>query len=249
MLGLDLGDLPQLQRASRLFGYNQTRVCSVWDRDYLEPNDDSIVYKLMQLLDRAGYYGEVAATYLLTMPRILCIGFNPINIFWCFSRSGYTSAVVVEVRNTYREVQPYVLHAPHLISADTQRGNHYRFAKELFVSPFNGVEGSYDLRLGTPGKDLRVEIDLVCAGAPIVRACLNLRGVPLTSATLAQTLCRYPLTAAASLPRVVHQAAVLRFLKGMKPRLKPKPASSMAIRLRGKESRWFYRRTVKEGLK
>jgi DUF1365 family protein len=249
MLGLDLADLHGMQRTLSLFGYNRGRLCSVWDQDYLNPKGGAIGYKLRQLLAQAGHTGEVEVMYLLTMPRILRMGFNPINIYWCFGPSGCTSAAVVEVRNTYREVQPYVLHAPHLISSCDGGGSRYRFSKQLFVSPFNGVEGVYDLRLGMPGDDLRVDIDLVCAGEPVVRACMNLRGTPLTRATLARTLWRYPLTAAASLPRIVFQAAVLRLTKGMKPRLKPKPASSMAIHLTGAESRWFHRRTAKESLK
>jgi len=97
-----------------------------------------------------------------------------------------------------------------------------------------------------PGQDLDVGLDLVCAGQPVVRARLHLRGAPLEAATLRRTLCRYPLTAAASLPRIVFQAAVLRFAKGMKPRLKPKPTGSMAIRLTGTESTWFYRQAAME---
>jgi len=80
----------------------------------------------------------------------------------------------------------------------------------------------------------------------VVRARLRLRGEPLEAANLRRTLCRYPLAAAASLPRIFFQAAVLRFVKGMKPRLKPKPAGSMAIRLTRSEGRWFYRRSSKE---
>jgi len=247
MLGLNLDDLLQLQQTLPLFGYNRGCLCSIWDQDYLDPRDGSIVQKVKRLLDQIRHTEEITQIYLLTMPRILGVGFNPINIFWCFSAWGYTSAVVIEVRNTYREVQPYVLHSPHLISPLVGGGSRYRFPKQLFVSPFNGVEGVYDLRLGSPGEDLSVAIDLVCAGQPIVRACLRLRGAPLTPAALRRTLWRYPLAAAASLPRIVFQAAILRFVKGMNPRLKPKPASTMAIRLRGRESRWFRRRAAKEG--
>jgi DUF1365 family protein len=247
MLGLDLGDLENLQQTVPWFGYNRSRVCSVWDQDYLDPKGGPIVEKLKKLLNQAGCPGAVAAIYLLTTPRILRMGFNPINIFWCFGPSGSIRGVVAEVRNTYGEIQPYVLHGPHLIPSSRDSGNHYRFAKQLFVSPFNGVEGVYDLRLGMPGQDLGVELDLVCAGQAVVRARLHLRGEPLRAATLRRTLCRYPLTAAASLPRIFFQAAVLRFAKRMKPRLKPKPTGPMAIRLTPTEkSRWFYRRSPKE---
>lgn len=249
MLGLDLGDLKHLHETIPWFGYNRSRVCSVWDQDYLDPKGGPMVEKLEKLLDQADCPGASAAIYLLTTPRILRMGFNPINIFWCFGPSGSIRGVVIEVRNTYREIQPYVLRDHHLIPSARGNGSHYRFAKQLFVSPFNGVEGVYDLRLGMPGEDLEVDLDLVCAGQAVVRARLHLRGARLEAATLRRTLSRYPLTAAASLPRIVFQAAVLRFVKGMKPRLKPKPADSMAIRLTGTESRWFYRRAAMESRK
>jgi DUF1365 family protein len=249
MLGLDLGNLEDLQQTVPWFGYNRSRVCSVWDQDYLDPKGGPIVEKLEKLLDQAGCPGSAAAIYLLTTPRILRMGFNPINIFWCFGPSGSIRGVVVEVRNTYGEIQPYVLHGPHLIPSSQENESHYRFAKQLFVSPFNGVEGVYDLRLGMPGQDLGVDLDLVCAGEPVVRARLHLRGAPLGAAILRRTLYRYPLTAAASLPRIVFQAAILRFVKGMKPRLKPKPTGAMAIRLTGTESKWFYRRAAVDSRK
>ena len=246
MLGLDLADLDYLHQAIPVFGYNHSRLCSIWDRDYLNPQEGNIASKLRYRLDRAGCTGDVATMYLLTMPRVLRMGFNPINIFWCLDSSGHLSAVVAEVRNTYREVQPYVLHAPHLVSSRDGQCAHYRFPKQLFVSPFNGVEGVYDLRLSMPEEDLQIDIDLVCDEEPVVRARLRLRGVPLATAALARTLCRYPLAAASSLPRITYQAAVLRFVKKMKPRLKPKPASSMTISLSGPESKWFYRGASKE---
>jgi DUF1365 family protein len=246
MLGLDLADLEHFHQAIPFFGYNHTRLCSIWDRDYLNPQDGNIVSKLKHYLNTAGCAGDVATIYLLTMPRVLRMGFNPINIFWCLDSSGHLSAVVAEVRNTYREAHPYVLHAPQLIQSGAGQRARYRFPKQLFVSPFNGVEGVYDLRLSMPEEDLQIDIDLVCDEEPVVRVRLRSRGVPLATAALARTLCRYPLTAASSLPRIAYQAAVLRFVKKMKPRLKPKPASSTTISLSGPESKWFYRGASKE---
>src|SRR5262249_55946167 len=136
MLGLDLAELSHLHHMAPWFGYNRGHICSIWDQDYLDPKGGSIADKLRQLLRRAGHTGEVATIYLLPRPRILRMGFNPINIFGCFSPSGGTSAVVVEVRNTYREVQPYVLHEPQVVLPWGGNESHYRFPKQLFVSPF-----------------------------------------------------------------------------------------------------------------
>jgi len=244
-LGLDLADLHRLHQTIPLFGYNRGRLFSIWDRDYLDPHEGNIALKLRHLLDKAGRTGEVASMYLLTMPRVMRVGFNPINIFWCLDSSGRAGTVVADIRNTFHEARPYVLHEPHLVASWTGKGAHYRFPKQMFVSPYNGVEGVYDLRLGIPGEDLQIDMDLVCDGEPLFRSRLRLRGVPLATPALASTFCRYPLTAAKSLPRIVYQGAVLRYVKKMKPRLKPKP-NSMTVSLTGPASKWFYRGPSKE---
>jgi DUF1365 family protein len=230
MLGLDVGELERLSSSVPLFGYNRVRLCSIWDRDYIDPEPGSISDKLRRHLDRAGCGQYVETVYLLTMPRVLQVGFNPLSLFWCFDGAGKTQAVIAEVRNTYKEAHLYVLHEPHFV-ADRQNANlHYRFPKELFVSPFNGVEGEYDLRLSAPGDYLSVEIDLVQSGKPIIRARLRLRGVPFNNRTLVSTLARYPLTAALVLPRIAFRALILQIAKGLKPRMKPEPTSDMTVR-------------------
>jgi cyclopropane-fatty-acyl-phospholipid synthase len=230
MFGLDLAELTRLDREVVLFGYNRRRLCSVWDRDYLEPHAESIIDKLRHLLARVGCGEQLTSFYLLTAPRVLQMGFNPLNLFWCFDATGHTRAVVVEVQNTYKESHPYVLHEPHALLMQSSGVLHYRFAKELFVSPFNGVEGVYDLRLSEPGDRLHIGLDLIQHGRPIIRAHLRLRGRPLDSRAVASTLARYPCTAALTLPRIMLQALVLRYTKGLRPRMKPRPTNARTIR-------------------
>ena len=230
MFGLDIAELARLERHVLLFGYNRRRLCSVWDRDYLEPQAESITNKLRHHLARVDYGGQLTSFYLLTMPRVLQMGFNPLNLFWCCDATGRTRAVVAEVQNTYKESHPYVLYDAHAIPVRHREVLHYQFAKQLFVSPFNGVEGVYDIRLSEPGDNLDVWLDLLQQGRPVIRTRLRLRGVPLTSRAVASTLVRYPCTAALALPRIMLQALVLQFMKGLTPRMKPRPTSERTIR-------------------
>ena len=67
--------------------------------------------------------------------------FNPISVWWCYDRERLLG-VVVEVHNTYGDRHAYLLHP------DAQgRG---RVDKAMYVSPFHGVDGWYDVAVPEP---------------------------------------------------------------------------------------------------
>jgi DUF1365 family protein len=78
--------------------------------------------------------------------------FNPISVFWCHRRSGELAGVVVEVHNTYGDRHAYLVHP------DAQ--GRARVGKELYVSPFHGTDGWYELRVPVPVDDLLVSVSL-----------------------------------------------------------------------------------------
>jgi predicted NAD/FAD-binding protein/DUF1365 family protein len=78
--------------------------------------------------------------------------FNPISVFWCFDREQALAAAIVEVHNTYGARHAY------LVRPD-DRGR-ARVDKQLYVSPFHGTDGWYDVRVPVPGDDLLVAVTL-----------------------------------------------------------------------------------------
>jgi DUF1365 family protein len=78
--------------------------------------------------------------------------FNPISVFWCFDRDDSAVGVIVEVHNTYGDRHAYLVHPD-------ERGR-ARVDKKLYVSPFHGTDGWYDVRVPVPGDDLLVAITL-----------------------------------------------------------------------------------------
>jgi DUF1365 family protein len=78
--------------------------------------------------------------------------FNPISVFWCFDRRQRLAGVVVEVHNTYGGRHAYLVHPDEEGRA--------RVAKELYVSPFHGTDGWYDLHVPIPGEQLLVAATL-----------------------------------------------------------------------------------------
>ena len=77
-------------------------------------------------------------------PRAFGHCFNPISVFWCFDGDGRPAATVVEVHNTYGDRHAYLVHPDEQGRARTD--------KQMYVSPFHGVDGTYELAVPAPGR-------------------------------------------------------------------------------------------------
>ncbi len=94
-----------------------------------------------------------AGSLMAAMPRAFGYCFNPISVFWCFGPGGDQRAVVVEVHNTYGDRHAYLVHP------DAQ--GRARTDKQMYVSPFHGTDGHYELAVPVPGDRLDVAVTLV----------------------------------------------------------------------------------------
>ena len=82
-------------------------------------------------------------------------------VFWCHRPDGRLECVVVEVHNTYGDRHAYLVRPDGSGRAST--------SKELYVSPFNDVSGSYDLLVPEPGRRAHVHRHLDPPGTPALR--------------------------------------------------------------------------------
>ena len=176
---LDLDELPELDRRVRLLGWNRRGLVSLHDRDHMD---------VRSYLAEHGI--EADRILLLTNLRMLGYVFNPVSFFYCY-RGGELACIVAEVNNTFGERLPYLL-SP----ANQERGERrlsYRHDKKLHVSPFFGLDQSYQWWFSEPGDQLDVRIDITEGRARPLSVAKNGRRRPLTDATLARALLRYPL--------------------------------------------------------
>jgi DUF1365 family protein len=184
MASLDLDELDVLDRELRLFSHGRRNVFSLDDRDYESGSLD------LQALRVANGLPVPATTRLVTNLRVLGYVFNPVSFFYCYE-GGELACIVAEVSNTFGERLPYLL-SPE--NQDTgERRLSYRHDKKLHVSPFFGLDQSYQWWFSEPGEQLDVRIDLSEGGTRPFIATLTGRRRPLTDATLARALLRYPL--------------------------------------------------------
>lgn len=133
--------------------------------DYLGAADLPLRIAVEQLV------GEpVASIRLLTMPRSLGVGFNPVSFYYCFDAAGDLAHLIAEVTNTpWGDRHAYVL-----------PGGRGTPGKALHVSPFMGMDHSYEVRASVPGETLSVHIESRRDGRLAFDATLKLRRRPFS---------------------------------------------------------------------
>jgi uncharacterized protein len=121
-------------------------------RDHLGSPHRSIRQNAVRFLAAQGVDVNGGQILMAAQPRAFGFCFNPISVFWCFDRSGEQAAVVVEVHNTYGDRHAYLVHPDEQGRART--------GKQMYVSPFHGTDGTYELAVPPPGERLHVAVTL-----------------------------------------------------------------------------------------
>lgn len=149
---------------------------------------------------------------VLTLPRQLGYGFNPVSFYYVFEPDGQTlGAVIAEITNTpWGERHHYVLGSKE--ARLTNGLGEWRFPKTFHVSPFFDMDHDYVWRFGTPGDSLVVAMENHTAGQRVFDASLVLARRPLDGPGLARFLVRHP-AACAGVFAAIHWQALRLALK------------------------------------
>ncbi len=175
----DLDELGELERRLRLFSVNRRNVVSLRDGDHFE----GAAPLKQAVLELAGD-PSIESVLMLTQPRVLGYVFNPVSFYWCYRGDGSLACVVSELNNTFGERLPEVLRGPEL---------RYEQRKRLHVSPFFGLDQSYEYAFSQPGQEVWARIHVRDEdGARPLTAVLHGRRQELTNRSLAAALLRYP---------------------------------------------------------
>ena len=176
----DLDELAELQRRLRLFSVNRPNVVSLYDRDHF---DGTLPLK-RAVCELAGD-PEIERVCMLTQPRVAGYVFNPVTFYWCYRADDSLSCMVAELNNTFGERLPEVLRGPEL---------RYEHRKRLHVSPFFGLDASYEYAFSEPAEEVWARIHVRDdVGERPLTAVLHGRRRELTNGSLAALLLRYPL--------------------------------------------------------
>jgi DUF1365 family protein len=176
---LDLDELPELDRHLALVSVNRPNVVSFRDSDHFDgsgPLKEAVVE----------FAGDPAIERVLVLTQLRVVGyvFNPVSFYWCYRGDGSLACMVAELNNTFGERLPELLHGPSL---------EYEHEKHLHVSPFFGLDGSYEYAFSEPGEEVFARIHVREGDARPLTAVLHGRRTELTNASVARMLLRYPL--------------------------------------------------------
>ena len=202
---LDLDELPQLNRRLALFSTNRANVVSLNDADHFEggPLKQSV-------LDFAGD-PSVERVLMLAQLRVLGYVFNPVTFYWLYRGDGSLACMVAELNNTFGERHPELLRGPGLA---------YEHEKHLHVSPFFGLDQSYEYLFSEPEEEVFALIHVRENGDRPLTAVLHGRRRELTNRSLAAALVRYPLMPH-RVTTLIHWQAVKLWRKGVPFHHKP----------------------------
>ncbi|MHC4959381.1 MAG: DUF1365 domain-containing protein [Planctomycetota bacterium] len=184
-LYLDLDELPRL--FDRRWLWSARRAALAWFRrsDYLGDPAVPLADAVRDLVEERTGRRPTGPVRLLTHLRYFGLSFNPVSFYYCFDEPGErVETVVAEITNTpWGERHAYVVPG---------NSRHHRFAKSFHVSPFMGMDDTYDWSLPDPDERLLVHMENRRAGGRHFDATLTMRRRPLNGRTLAMSLLRFP---------------------------------------------------------
>jgi DUF1365 family protein len=183
---VDLATMPHGALLGRLLRFDP--------RDHLGDPTCTIRDNIVEWVGSRGIDVSGDRIVMFANPRMLGYVFNPITVYWCLRAepelAGFDAAVrcvVAEVHNTYGGRHCYLLTPDAAGRASVD--------KALYVSPFNPVDGSYEMRFTLPADLVHVGIILRRDGQVAFHATLNGYRSRVTTLTTLRTLLHYPLGA------------------------------------------------------
>lgn len=207
---LDIDRLDEFGKELRFFSHNRFNLFSLHDKDHGARTDDCLRDWVVAELADARLEPPDGRYFMLCFPRVLGYVFNPLTVFFCFTKSGVLRALIYEVRNTLGDKHPYVIPIGDSVGAEGKGGEDsaaaegaqtsavhtHRQSKDFYVSPFIGMAMRYRFRLRVPGEKLSVMIRETATDdgdEELLIATLTGQRRPLCDQTLVLAFFRYPL--------------------------------------------------------
>ncbi|MGL4488605.1 MAG: DUF1365 domain-containing protein, partial [Rhizobiaceae bacterium] len=220
---IDVDQLPEASRLSRLFSVDRFNICSFFQTDHIDPRISPVskgirVY-VDALFETAGAV-RPARVQLFAYPRIFGHVFNPIALYYAYDEAGNLSGMIYEVRNTFGERHTYV--CPVEQGEMSIAGLRQSQDKHFHVSPFIDMKARYDFRLTPPSETLNFRILERDDEGPLLAATFAGTAKPFTTGNLISQMLRIPFLGL-KIVLGIHFEALRLWLKGAKFRRSPPP--------------------------
>jgi len=211
MAYLEIDKIPELMQRSKLSSYNRWNWASFHEADHFGDPSLSLRRRLELGAVEQNMVLPTGRIFLLTHLRYLGYNFNPVSFFYCFDPAGSLQMVVAEVSNTFAETHNYWLNAE---PAPNEKARHFKFRKQLHVSPFMRMNCLYEWTFTLPNQSLVVQSNQTEEGKAVFDSTLRLEFREWTTGNLRRALFRYPWMTAKVIT-AIHWQAVQLFLRGV----------------------------------
>ncbi len=218
---IDIDELQALHQRLRWFSVGRFNLFSFHPSDHGDGSARDGSGLRAQIDARLAQAGLPAggAIRLLTMPRLLGYAFNPLSVWFCDAPDGRLQAVLYEVNNTFGERHSYLVEVDQ-----TQRDAdliEQRCDKQLYVSPFLGMDLHYRFRIAPPRERLSVGVSVhEDSGAAVLNARLDAAREALSDVRLLRLLVTHPLLTLKVIAGI-HWEALRLWLKGARLHRRP----------------------------
>ncbi len=127
---------------------------------------------ILHLIQKSGAQeNKVHKIKLLTFPKVLGWGFNPLSIYFCYDSKRSLLHSVFEVRNTFGDIHHYVLN-------NINKNNKVqKTLKKLFVSPFYPQKGYYYLYANELNDKILTSVDYIINKKKVFSASMDLKEI------------------------------------------------------------------------
>ena len=192
------------------FSHNRFNLFSIDDRDHVDLGQPGgIRGNLTEWLAGQGIScpGD-ARIQLLTFPRVLGYGFNPVSFYYIESNAGDPLAAVAEVVNTFREMKLYAM------DSLPETGSGIAGWRRISMSRlFRSRLRSLTFPLGLPGNHWRVNIDDYAGGERMLLSAMRGERRKLTSSRVFWYALKYPMLSL-KIIGLIHWHAFLLWIGG-----------------------------------
>lgn len=215
MLLVDLDEWDGLVGRLKWLGGKRFGLMSLRQSDYGDRSDAPLKGQIERRLIEADIEAG-GSIQLLTLPRILGYGFNPLSVYFCHAADGRLSAILYEVSNTFGGRHSYLMPVRAASGAVRQAVD-----KAFHVSPFMDMDLLYRFEveppLGAPDERMRVSVNVDDVEGPMLLTGFSGKRAEMTDAALRRAWLSHPLLTLKVIGGI-HWEAVRLMLKGLRLR-------------------------------
>lgn len=226
MLLIDLDEAASLTKRLTWLTSGKFGLMSINLSDFGDRSKTPLKQQIERNLAEAGIAGG-GPIRLLTMPRILGYGFNPLTVFFCHDSEERLTAILYEVSNTFGQRHSYLMPVVGGDGAVRQS-----VMKQFHVSPFMDMDLTYRFSVipptGAEDETAAVNITVEDGEGPMLLTGFSGHRKPLTDRNLMMAWISHPLLTLKVIASI-HWEAILLILKGLRLRSGRVPTAPITV--------------------